>query len=80
MLTAETQGMIGHQLNTFLECELPGKDITALLTSVEVEESVLPILRPSEHSQNSATLLFTAEEEVSQSSSPKTAKCTGFLP
>lgn len=39
VLTAETQGMIGSQLDEYLENELPGRQVTAILTQVEVDEA-----------------------------------------
>jgi carbamate kinase len=36
ILNAETQGMIGMQLDNHLESELPGRDVTTLLTQVQV--------------------------------------------
>jgi carbamate kinase len=37
VLTAETQGMIGWQLDEALESELPGRAVTNLMTQVEVD-------------------------------------------
>jgi carbamate kinase len=36
VLNAETQGMIGMQLDNHLESELPGREVTTLLTQVLV--------------------------------------------
>jgi len=38
VLTAETQGMIGAQLDEYLENALPGRQVTTILTQVEVDE------------------------------------------
>jgi carbamate kinase len=37
VLTAETQGMIGAQLDEYLDNALPGKPVTTILTQVEVD-------------------------------------------